>query len=710
MAAADDSVKDGSLSWDSMPFQVRIGQSFKNINQVIAYKTAMFDNSSPYGSLKNYESKLEQYTSSDALKNIVDRFKDDTTGNPSNSTYDQVKDELKKFYGLDEEGDTYDLPVMRPYFRDTRVGANDAINCIWQFNRDDDIMHPVNTIYTEDNGCIGLGRVYSSTTEQNQQICWITFGIPYFTKMAAFFKNAFDNDLIKLNQNGYIEDNINSDTSTAKLAGVFGSAIGLAFALPALPIKWGITAIEATRNQYPVNRFYELRGMMPLYYKYVDSILAQWLVSTGMYDNGPEKGKSVAADPDYIPDALKATGAGIHDILKRRAQNAYLGNLTKDDIRDIEHDNKIRNEFLQKTPPGVKTTVESGKTALNIAAGFNSTVTESAPKLSAAAGTTTSDDEVDAYTDAYAGWKDTFVSTSLGSTQFLGFRIEKSVDASESFSNSTSPSSFAESFNNTVRETAAKTTDYGLKGGTGIDVLDSMVQAGSNIIQSAMKTLNDFGLFDLTGLSSAVSTGAFIDVPEQYSGSDFSKSHSISFQLRSPYGDMVSIYQSIIVPLACILAGALPRQAGANSYNQPFLCRVYCKGMFSIPMGIIDSISIKRGSSEFGWTYNNLPTCIDVSIGIKDMSPVMYMGLLEPGWTTLWATDSSFKEYLLTLSGTGLFERISVLARMRRNFQFKAHKLRNYYFNPSFWSHEVSQWAPVRVVAALVPKTTISHR
>jgi hypothetical protein len=709
MAETESSVKDGSLSWDSMPFQVRIGQSFTNINQVLAYKAAMFDNSSPYGSLKNFESKAEQFASADSIQDVVNIFKDDTTGNPDNSTYDKVKEDLKEMYGLDEEGDVYDIPVMRPYFRDTRVGANDAINCIWQFNRDDDIMHPVNTIYKEDDGCIGLGRVYSNTTEQNQQICWITFGIPYYTKMAAFYKNAFDNDLIKLNQNGYIEDNITTNTSTTKLAGIFGSAIGLAFAIPALPIKWTIQAIAATHNNYPVNRFYELRGMMPLYYKYVDSILAQWLVSTGMYDNGPEKGQSWTADPDYIPDALKATGASIHDITKRKALNAYIGQVSRSDIEEVDDDNDSRNAFLRKTPPGVTTTT-GGDQALNIASSYNSSIKDAAAKLSGAAGTTSSSSDDDAYTDVYAGWTDTFTSNMLGATQFLGFRIEKSVDASESFSNSTSPSSFAETFNSTVRDTAAKSADYGLKGGTGIDAVDTLVKAGGNMIEAAMKTLNDFGMFDLTGLSSAVSTGAFLDVPEQYSGSDFNKSHSISFQLRSPYGDMVSIYQSIIVPLACILAGALPRQAGSNSYNQPFLCRAYCKGMFSIPMGIIDSVSIKRGSSEFGWTYNNLPTCVDVTISIKDMSPVMYMGLLEPGWTDLWGADSSFKEYLLTLSGAGLFERISIMARMRRNFQFKAHKLRNYYFNPSFWSHEVSQWAPARVVAAIIPKTTISHR
>ena len=703
MADTNNSVTDGSLSWDSMPFRVRVGDAFKNLNQVIAYRSAMFDNTTSRGSVKGGAAgNLEG-----AIVTNKNLFVDRTTTNDSNDAYDKVKDEIKETFGFEGEGDIYDVPVMRPYFRDTRVGGNDAINCLWQFNRDDDIMHPVNTIVSENDGCVGLGRVYSSTTEQNQQICWITFGIPYYTKMAEFYLNAFDNDLIALNQNGYLD----STDPTSKLAGIFGSGIGMAISLFTLPVKWAVQGINATRDQYPVNRFYELRGMMPLYYKYVDSILAQWLVSSGVYDQGPtdsSNSSSWTANPDYLPDALKATGVSIHDLTKRRALNAYLGQAGVEEF-DTEDDNEKRNKFLTTKPTEASST--SSSNATKIAKNYDPTAAEKIANVIAGKTSTSSSGdsfETDGYIDMYSGWTDSFVGNMLGSSQFLGFRINKDVDASESFSNSTSPSSFAETFNSQVKEAAMKSADAGLKGGTGFDFVDSVIKAGGNLVSSALKVMADNSVFNLTGLSAAVTTGAYIDVPEQYSGSDFNKSHSISFQLRSPYGDMVSIYQSIIVPLACILAGALPRQAGSNSYNQPFLCRVYCKGMFSIPMGIIDSISIKRGSSEFGWTYNNLPTCVDVSISIKDMSPVMYVGLLEPGWTDLLTVDNSFKEYLLTLSGTGLFERISVMARLRRNMQFKAHKLRNYYFNPAFWSHEVSQWAPCRVVAAIIPRTTIS--
>lgn len=676
-------VRDGTLNWDSMPFQVAIGETFESIADVLKYRTAAFGKRSVYN---------EDPTSILALDEVPD------------DTADANK--LKSMYGLEDESDEeFNTPILRPFFQDTRVGANDAVNCVWQFNRDDDIMHPVNTIDKAHH--IGLGRVYASTTQMNQQICWFTFGVPYYTKLAAFYKLAFDDKLIRLNQHGY-EDSLT-------LGNIFGAGLSLAFTFPILGIKWLASAAGGVNQTYEVNRFYELRACMHLYYKYVDSILAQWLVSVGLYDNGvsvSENGKVErsqtefdrwTANSEYIPDALKATGASAWDILKRRAQNASFN------IVEGPEDEERRNKLLKEVPEGMQSFKDwSGDSNDSKMVKLPYLSEEDADKLNnlrTSTGTTLSNSggNTDPYLDNYGSWKNTFWSSALGSTQFVGFRINKDVDASESFSNSTSPSVFAETFNSTVRSANANILNNALKAGTGNEVLDFL----QGTITGLVKGVSDS--FGFSGLASAVASGAFLDVPEQYSGSDFNKSHSISLQLRSPYGDMISIYQSIIFPLALLLAGALPRQTGNNSYTQPFLCRVYCKGMFSVPMGIIDSIQIRRGSSEFGWTHNNLPTCVDVSISIKDMSPVMYMPIADSGLISMIENTTSFKEYMLTLSGTGLWDRISTISRWRRNVQFNAHMLRNRYANPAFWSHEVSQWMPVRLVSALYPKTTISR-
>ena len=308
-------------------------------------------------------------------------------------------------------------------------------------------------------------------------------------------------------------------------------------------------------------------------------------------------------------------------------------------------------------------------------------------------------------------WMQAFANSALGATQFIGFRIDKSTDASESFSNSTQPSAIAEQYNAKVKEMSAKSIDYGLKGAQdGGSIFDKIVDTGVNFVKGVMEALQTVDFIGVTDLANAAMTGNYFDAPEQYAGSDFNKSHSLSFQLRSPYGDKISIYQSIMVPLFCILAGALPRSGGANAYTQPFLCRVYCRGMFAVPLGIIESVSIKRGDSEFGWTYDNLPTCIDVSISIKDMSPIMYITMYDSIFEDIMGTDSAFNEYLLTLSAVGLFERISQIHKMIRGVQYAAHKLRNRYFNPAFWSHSISQFSTVQFIGSFIPKTAISSR
>ena len=654
------------------------------------------------------------------------------------------EERVNRLYGLDEE-DGAELLNQHNY-QDTRVGGNDAFNNVWAFGEDDDISRGV-LVTSKDKG-IGMGRVYASTTQQNQIIAWFTFGIPRFSKFSAFYQRAFDSDLIGLNTQGF--------NPSIMLGAIFDIA-ALSIEIPLLPIKW---LNQQRQDSYKIGRFYELRACMHLYYKYVDSMLAQWLVSAGLYMNGSETdaGRDVFASTEDVPDAL-LDGASIWDIIQRKALNlgasakkvrTYSGTLSNDpNEKDPNKIMKIssrdpKSGELSKTP--MKGSIRKMEAAANKVAhdGFSNSTdltsqlmeTSSAndPSASAPAGNKEFDKYMDklkeirqrnstlsaesnasgtssVFDDDYgASWSDKFQSAALGATQYIGFRIDRSVDASESFSNSTSPSEFAQTFNDGVRNANNQQLKSILSGDTGIAIVDGLLSKAKEIFQGASDAISHMtGIDFFSNLGSAVISGAYLDIPEQYAGSDFGKSHSINLQLRSPYGDMISIYQSIIVPLSMILAGCLPRAGGDNSYVQPFLCRVYCKGMFSVPMGIIDSVNVKRGSSEFGWTYQNLPTCVDVSVSIKDMSPVMYMTMTDGIFTSIIAQDSAFKEYMLTLSGVGLWERLSTWRRWQRNITYIARNLRNVIGNPNYWSHSVSQWQMVQMVSGIIPATTVSR-
>ena len=716
-ASSASDINDDGKGWVTAPFQVRLGNDF----------------TSRYAA-------LSWLSPGDKVGETLAALKVNTFHVPDSVA---AEERINKLYGLDEEEGA---ELLRQHnYQDTRVGGNDAFNNVWAFGEDDDISRGIFTV-DKDKG-IGMGRVYASTTQQNQVIAWFTFGIPRFSKFSAFYKQAFDSDLIGLNTNGF--------NPNVLLGAIFDIA-ALSIEIPLLPIKW---LNQQKLDRYKVGRFYELRACMHLYYKYVDSMLAQWLVSAGLYMNGSgsDAGRDIFASPDSVPDAL-SDGASIWDIIQRKALNlgasnekirTHAGTFSNDPnekdekklwkistrgddgtLSDTPMKGSIRKMELEAnrvatngfgseddlTTQAISPSGENDPTGSNTSGPEREKLIEKLKEIrqknSSMGANSNASGANSVFDDNYGvSWGDKFQASMFGATQYVGFRIDRSVDASESFSNSTSPSEFAQTFNDGVRNANNQQLKSILSGTTGIGIVDGLLSQVKGIFQTVGDTIEGMtGIDFFTNLGSAVISGAYLDIPEQYAGSDFGKSHSINLQLRSPYGDMISIYQSIIVPLSMILAGCLPRAGGDNSYVQPFLCRVYCKGMFSVPMGIIDSVNVKRGSSEFGWTYQNLPTCVDVSISIKDMSPVMYMTMADGIFTSIIAQDSAFKEYMLTLSGVGLWERLSTWHRWQRNITYIARNLRNVIGNPNYWSHSISQWQIVQVGAGIWPGRTTVQR
>lgn len=575
-------------------------------------------------------------------------------------------------------------------YTDTRVGANDAINCIWQFNRDDDIVHPIHQSGGDSKNRIGLGRVYAETTNKNQTIAYFTFGVPVFTNLLDFYSRAFDSDVITYNVTG----GFGLKNAITRLFNTVASAAGtvavMAITLPILPFKW-IGDFLSHSKTYRIDRFYDLRTTMHLYYRYVDSILSQWAIGVGLYTDNQHDIPS----KDNLPLALQFTGGSIFNIIALRGaimssrrdggfvysdydwedELIKFSTMDPDEFDGMNLNDAGNSGSMDQFPTGLdETATGQGQPLRSNASHWNNNRVDFSEALS---------------------------NSVLGATQFVGFRINKSVDASESFSNSTGPSPLAEKFNSKVKENMTSMFDTGVGSAegphTGIGIFDTLIGGFQNVIKGAAS------VFGVSDLAEAVVGNAFIDVPESYRSSEFSKSHSLSFQLRSPYGDVTSIYQSIIIPLAMILAAALPRSGGPYSYVSPFLCRVYVKGMFSVPLGIIDSLSIKRGSSEFGWTYMNLPTCVDVSMSIKDLSPLVYMAMTDSTMPDIFGANTSFKEYLLTLSGVGLQERISRFSNIKRNIQLTILNLRNRYFNPMFWSSAISDTNLATAIGTLMP-------
>ena len=210
-----------------------------------------------------------------------------------------------------------------------------------------------------------------------------------------------------------------------------------------------------------------------------------------------------------------------------------------------------------------------------------------------------------------------------------------------------------------------------------------------------------FGLGDIGAI--LTQGNGFLDMPEVWKGSSFNRSYSFTIQLRARYGDPVSIYQSIYIPLCMLLAAAMPRSIGDSMYTSPFLVKAYSKGMFSIPCGIIESMTIQRGKDEFGWSNVHLPTSVDVSLSIKDLTPTFFLSMQDIGLFDTLSRNDNFLEYLDTLSALGITERIFMWPKVMRKLTAALLIKRNTMFNSNYWGMRIGRNNFARAIAATTP-------
>lgn len=538
----------------------------------------------------------------------------------------------------------------------TELGGNHTLNCYWSFNENDDIIYPTNALDPET--CeLGLGRVYYEMYQSKQVVLWMTFGVPDYAGLWDFYHDAINPELSA-------EMHAGTSSFMSLLGRIAGGIATFSFRLATLPL-YVLNQIGKLFVKYTITKYYELRITMPLYFRAVNNMMGVVAVNMGIQqgsssniktDNeGAGEPESFKYDPKDLPGMMKQ-GLSIYSIMAKRA--VYFAERNGQNKNKYTDDDLLRMMEVSGCDP----------------AAFE-------------------DKEYAATTGSYLLGKfgESFMANSSGSTAYIGFRVEKSVDASESLSNSTGKSDLQEKLNSFKQSEAnAKFNMMDMKGDDGV-------------IGTVMKGMTDFvhGVIngiDITGLSGIVTNTGYFDIPEVWKDSSFSTSYSFNVKLVSHYCDRVSIFQNCYVPLFCLLAGALPRQVGKNTYVEPFLCRAYCKGRFAVTLGIIDSLSVKRGGDEYGWTEEGFPTMIDVSFTIKDLSPLLFMGLsgasgessILKDLMNIFQSNNSMQEYLSTLGGLGLRERILFFPNLKR--KFKAWWNVNFdtkLLNPYFWGSSI---------------------
>lgn len=603
---------------------------------------------------------------------------------------------------------------ISPSVSDASIGGNDAINPYSAFNQDDDIVHDISFSKGMEYSW-GMGRCYAEMYESKQYVVYLTMGLPKYRNLQEWLTNATNKEMSEMNDLG-------EQPGGFKLGKLIVGGVKLAIALPWLPIRWAVNIINGIKD-FKVTEYFYFRDTMPLFYRYCNSFLSEVAVGMGLYANGEmgegpsgdgttpasqgqggqssaDAGKNNAntgsnpanggANMDStqaakmtmdMPEILK-DGPDIFKIMCKRAQRASAGNMTYSTTDDmIENAEAHYNDMNQKDPD--PTLWQKASTGLS---------------------------------NFWSGIK----AGALEGMNFIGFRIEK-MDVGESFSNSTQDSPLLGALNEKVAEQRKRYLDeIGQGGGAMAKMLSgarnlstsvsNMKQAAANVI-SAMKGNN--GALNSV-IAYAASGNGFFDLPKQWSGSSgMSRTLSFNLKLRAKTGgDNVSIFQSIMVPLSILISAALPRAVGDSTYTSPFLVRAFCKGMFSIPAGIISTLSVTRGASEFGWSLNRIPTVVDVNFSIDDLSPMLFLSIAggQGAWDALkqaFVNNSKMHEYINTLVGIGLKERYYLMGQLKRRLKTAALISKNTLFSATYHGYVMGDNAIVRSLMALTPNTWV---
>lgn len=189
---------------------------------------------------------------------------------------------------------------------------------------------------------------------------------------------------------------------------------------------------------------------------------------------------------------------------------------------------------------------------------------------------------------------------------------------------------------------------------------DTLVSGNEELGQIVTEALtgSSVGISSLTSalsrvinLSSNVVMGENVIIPNIYGNSTYNKSgFSATIHLKAPYGNVLSYYLDVYVPLMHLIALTIPRQSTPNTYSSPFLSKSFVEGSWTCNLGLVSGLSISKSNESR--SVNGLPSEVDVTIQFEDLYSTLTMNpTSEP---MQFAKNPSLVEYLATNCGMSL--------------------------------------------------------
>jgi hypothetical protein len=614
-------------------------------------------------------------------------------------------------------------------FTSTKLGNNIGINARPGFTPYADIRQGrKNSVFRPPTvGSIsncGLGRYYSEAIDDPSQMIFIRFGVPQFNGLLNFFARAYDANMTTLAKTG------RGLGFFYNLGDFAGTAVGTVY-MPQLAVLSFLNGTIETLFGRPTTKFYTLKPTMHTYWSAVNTLVNSLAVNRGILpkilsDDKNQKlgGQPFRLDTEYLeeikklmPDLFTGNGENANYIdvfaiaskAQRTANNVFMAEYdaskNSDDYNSHIGFLKKRSDILKTdmvNPGGISTFFnwvneklmthsyyKADKAVGKNSVGEETTLikteqTELDPRID------TSDQKGGQLKEAPAGFAEYFDAEFRQGSQFAVFRVDSTGSVSESFSNVTTESELSQKLNSTasqIRDVRFSLADGNLIDNTLTNAVGKVVGAAADFAMGAVSGVT-FGISDLImGLANA----GYIDIPKHWQNSN-AKLPTASYKMKlvSPYGNVMSQFQNMYIPLCMLLAGTLPLSAGRSAYGSPLICQVFDRGRCQIKLGIIESLSITRGTTNLPFNTTGNALGIDVSFTIADLSSIMHMPLTSSGifGNKIEMTldeDNILSDYLAVLAGQDIYSQIFALPKAKLRLAKKLLTL-NRLTSPAEWA------------------------
>lgn len=627
-----------------------------------------------------------------------------------------------------ESADRINRGFSSAYFKftDTSLGGGMCINPKPQFTRYADVRDKGRLTDRIDNtvgnykGKVGMGRYYSEAIDDTSQIIHMRFGVPQFNSLTTFFTGFYNSDASRL-------------AKTGRTSGFFGT-LGFLVGLVASVVVWPIIASVALGHVFrfffnkPSSKFYYLKPTMVPYWSAVNSMVNRIGVNKGLIPsflkNSSDQKVNTAFEVDgemlktlheMMPDIFSVDGG--YDIYAAANKAQRMANALERQVYD-EFDNGSYSDFkgFVKKSEQTKLNKPPGNHSFsNMVQNWWSMSEAAKPQEGEGENTemlmkANPKDSTEPEKPYPSSWSNYLDAEFNDGSAFANFRVDYTGPVNESFSNTVGENDLAGKINSVSSQ--ARSASFSFAGG---NIVGGAVGAVAGGVLDAAKSFVG-GALDAIGLSglAAFAGAAFVDIPKNWQSSSASLPKSTyTMQLVSPYGNTISQMNNLYIPLCMLLAGAMPLSTGKQSYTSPFILELYDKGRCQTRLGMIDSLTITRGTGNLGFNKSGQAMAIDISFTVIDMSSVMHMPIAK-GFSPLdsdgiFDDDTVFSDYMAVLSSQDLYSQLYKLPKLKLRLAKSVRTLQSL-ASPAMWASVIHEKTPVGLLDVFYKGTALGGR